>query len=146
MQQKIKFMRLLVIGILSSLASCNIQIDGRYIREYYLINETGLDIQIKTFIGDGDELYVTDFSLPKDSVFFQSADIFMGNRDGILAEADSLSIRFGDMYDAQFSLADTVSKFNLLNSNNYEIERIKDNYEKLTYTFTEADVNNAMEN
>lgn len=149
MQQKIKFMRLLVIGILSSLVSCSTQVDGWYVSEYNLVNKTGSDVFIESFLFNtgrtgNDTIFRNVYTIRNDSVLIQQIELFFGNITGIVALSDSLSITLGENYNVQFLPYDTVSPFNILNSSNYEIERVSDSYEKLTYTFTEDDVSNAL--
>ncbi len=144
MRLKTIWMQLLLIGILSSLASCYTQVDGFGLEEYLYINKTGDDITIEAFVLVDSTIYKDIYSLKNDSVLLQTAGRFLGRSRGYVVSVDSLSIIFGANKSVPFLRADTLSPYNVLNRKNYEIVIVSEKFWKYTYTFTVADVNNAL--
>lgn len=142
MGQKIIWMQLLLIGILSSFQSCNTEIDGVLDEEYYFINNSDYDIGIKAISKIDNEIYSSTYSIDVDSTFIQEIDIMFGSVTGIIAYSDSVVLEFGDVKEISF-LPNSGSAYNILNKNNYATTNKEKNRVKYSYTFTNEDFENA---
>lgn len=131
------WMLLLVIGILSSLQSCDENVDKRVIHSYVYNNNSDYDINIQTFNYMTDTIVVSRYNVKKDSVFSQEVDLMFGSVTGIISYGDSAVITFNDRFQ-NFTLKDT-SKFNILNLDNYSHIEISNNHDEYLYYFTNKD-------
>lgn len=141
MVQKIIWMLLLLIGILSSFQSC-IKTDNAFIEKYNFVNKTVYQIDIEAFNRIDNGYYISTYNIPKDSSLFQVIDLDSGSKTGIIAHSDSVSIIFGNTKILSF-LPNTESPFNILNRNNYAVISIDENHHEYTFVFNEEMYNNA---
>jgi len=142
MKQKIIWMQLLLIGILSSLSSCTKESDNSYYEKYVFINNSKHAIVIESYTRI-DEDYVKNInSIPIDSSLVQEIEILFGSKTGIVALSDSVEIFF-DSTKYNWFLPNSKSEYNVLDRDNYLMDKLSDNHVKYTYVFTENDYNNA---
>ncbi len=145
MQQKTILMMLLTIGILSSLLSCNKgHIDKALYQELHYINNSNHDLSITVFNKIDNNFIDTTYSIVARDNFFQEFELIFGDISGIISECDSVTVKFGEERISIF-IPDAVSSYNILNYNNYEFLEKSENRRSYTYTFTEADYENADE-
>lgn len=142
MEREIIWMQLLLIGILSSLVSCTEKTDDSYYEKYVFMNNSNHEIVIEAYTkNDGDYLKNT-YSISKDSSFVQEIEIMFGSKTGIVALSDSVEIFF-DSTKYNWFLPNSESEYNVLDRNNYLMDKLSDNYVKYTYVFSDNDYNNA---
>ncbi len=143
MGQKIIWMQLLLIGILSSFQSCdNGETDKVSYEEYYFINNSDYDIGIKAISKIDNEIHSSSYSIAVDSTFIQEIEIMFGSVTGIIAYSDSVVLEFGNVKEINF-LPNSESAYNILNKNNYTTTNKENNRVKYSYTFTNEDFENA---
>jgi len=143
MEQKIIWIQLLLIGILSSFQSCDKEdVDKTYYEEYYLINNSNYKIVIEAYNKTDDGYNSNNFNLKKDSTLYQKLELNFGSTTGIIVYADSVVVRFGDDKKISF-LPDKQSSFNILDKSNYTVNKKSENHHEYTYIFTNDDYNNA---
>ncbi|MFV0289647.1 MAG: hypothetical protein ACK5IJ_01925 [Mangrovibacterium sp.] len=147
MKQKNIWMLLLAIGIVSSLMSCNTIVDGRYIFNYCMINNTNVDLLVAILKPQKDSIYYKayEYDIAKGDTLKQEGDFIFGMAPGTISLSDSVEITFGDTRKVNFG-KETKSPFNIIQavSDNYTLEIISEYYRTFTYTFTEDDYNNAL--
>ncbi|MFV0290108.1 MAG: hypothetical protein ACK5IJ_04305 [Mangrovibacterium sp.] len=147
MKQKDIWMLLLAIGIVSSLMSCNTIVDGGYILEFRIINNTEADLSIAVFNKSiSDSLYYqSEYNISKNDTLIQEYEPVFGSTLGLISFADSVEIIFGNTRKVSFG-EETESPFNVIYTfyNNYIEELIPQRRSINTYTFTEEDYNNAL--
>lgn len=145
MVQKTMWMQLLLIGILSSFQSCDRgEIDKVSYEEYYYINNSDYEIDIKAISKIDDEILNKTFNIISDSTLIQEIEIMFGSVTGIIAYSDSVVLKFGNAKEISF-LPNSESSFNILNKSNYSTKDKENNRVKYTYTFTNEDFENAIE-
>lgn len=144
MEQKIIWMHLLLIGILSSFQSCDKGEDDKvYYEEFYFINNSNYEITIEAFNKMDDNYSNNTYSLSKDSTFHQKLELNFGSITGVVPYSDSAVVNFGDSIKASF-LPDTQSSFNILNKSNYTVNKKSENHHEYRYVFTNDDYDNAL--
>lgn len=72
----------------------------------------------------------------------QEIEILFGSKTGIVALSDSVEIFF-DSTKYNWFLPNSKSEYNVLDRDNYLMDKLSDNHVKYTYVFTENDYNNA---
>lgn len=150
MEQKRIWTLLLLIGVLSSvLTSCTeADVDKAYYNDMYYVNETNheLYIEMYQYINESVDTLKYVYFINKGDAFYQEIELNMGARNGEIIYADSCVIKFDNERIASFDYhTNRESAFHLMNHENYTFEEISDNRDKYTYTFTEADFENATE-
>jgi hypothetical protein len=141
MTQKIIWMQLLLIGILSSFQSCK-KTDNAFIENYVFINSTGYQIEIEAYNRIDNGYYKTAYYLPNDSSLYQEIDISFGSITGIIAHSDSVSLKFGNSKIIGF-VPTTNSPYNILDHSNYDLIKIDENHYEYTFEFNEEMYNSA---
>ncbi len=141
MKREIIWMQLLLIGILSSLISCT-ETDDSYYEEYVFMNNSNHEIVIEAYTKNDDDYLKNTYSISKDSSFVQEIEILFGSKTGIVALSDSVEIFF-DNTKYNWFLPNSESEYNVLDRNNYLMDKLSDNHVKYTYVFSDNDHNNA---
>lgn len=145
MKQRIMWMPLLLIGILSSFHACNKKdVDNTYFEEYYYYNNSDYDVNIEAITKIDNSLVTNSYNIVVGSSFFQEREIVFGSVTGIIACSDSLVVKFGNSRQISY-VPDTVSPFNILNRDNYEFTKVNENRVKYIYALTNEDFENAYE-
>lgn len=142
MKREIIWMQLLLIGILSSLSSCTEKTDNSYFEEYVFINNSNHEIVIEAYTKNDDDYFKNTYSITKNSSFVQEIEIMFGSKTGIVALSDSVEIFFNSTKYNWF-LPNSESEYNVLDRNNYLMDKLSDNHVKYTYFFSDNDYNNA---
>jgi len=144
MEQKIIWMQLLLIGILSSFQSCDKgEVDKVYYEEYYLINNSDYNIVIESYNKTDDGYNSNNYTLNQDSTLCQKLELNFGSTTGIIFYADSVVLRFGGSKEISFT-PDTQSSFNIIDKRNYTVNEKSENKREYSYTFTNDDYDNAI--
>ena len=144
MEQKIIWMQLLLIGILSSFQSCDKgEVDKAYYEEFYFINNSNYELTIEAFNKTDDDYVKNIYILKKDSTFHQKLELNFGSITGVVAYSDSAVVNFGDSIKAIF-LPDTQSYFNILDKSNYTVNKKSENHHEYRFVFTNDDYDNAF--
>jgi len=143
MEQKITWMRLLFIGMLSSLLSCKSETDGVRYEEYRLINNTNYTLYIESFTRIDDDFINTPKIINPNDSLLQEIELFFGSKTGIVSLSDSVHVNYDSLrYINLTPLTDT--KFNILDFGNYEQKIISAKRTRYIYRFTDDDFNNAI--
>jgi len=135
-------MQLLLIGILSSLSSCTEKTDDSYYEKYLFMNNSNHEVVIESYTKIDEDYIKNTYSIPIDTSFVQEIEIMFGSKTGIVALSDSIVIFF-DNTKYNWFLPYSESDFNVLDRNNYLMDKLSDNHVKYTYIFTDNDYNNA---
>ncbi|MGJ3233481.1 hypothetical protein [Marivirga sp.] len=135
-------MRLLIIGILSSLLSCISQTDESFYEAYEFVNRSNYKIVIQSYTKIDEEYSLTDYSIFQNDTLTQEFELMFGSKTGIIAYSDSLRIIYRGERASGF-LPEDPSTFNILNKENYSREEISKNYTNYQYEFSEDDFENA---
>lgn len=144
MEQKIIWMQLLLIGILSSFQSCDKgEVDKVYYEEYYLINNSDYNIVIESYNKTDDGYNSNNYTLIQDSILYQKLELNFGSTSGIISYADSVVIRFGGSKEISFT-PDIQSTYNILDKSNYTENKKSENNREYSYTFTNDDHDNSV--
>lgn len=144
MEQKIIWMQLLLIGILSSFQSCDKgEVDKVYYEEYYLINNSDYNIVIESYNKTDNGFNSNNYTLNQDSTLYQKLELNFGSTTGMISYADSVVIRFGGSKEISFT-PDTQSTYNILDKSNYTENEKSENNREYSYTFTNDDYDNAI--
>ncbi len=151
MQQKTTWMQLSFIGILLFNVSACKKVEKNYFENYTFKNNSGYAIEIQTFYKRIDTLGANNYNhfILDKTMLEQEINVAgeikptNGQQTPMIYSADSVIIKFSDGKISRFNVL-TNSNFNILNTSNYTQEQIENNRKKLTYTFTQADYNNAQ--
>ena len=113
--------------------------------EFVFKNETDLQLKISAIyffsFEDRTPEYISTYKIEsKDSLTQEIGRSYISFHKFIAA--DSVVVRFGNKKSISFTPGDR-SKYNILNFRNYSKDSISENRRRYTYTFTEADYNNA---
>ena len=157
MQQKITWMQLLTIGVLSScfISSCQHYCSDCFYNEsieiYNYINDTDYPIIIEQHVLVNDSLNIRTYRLDSEATmefkleYEQSLNCTIDNIEQsywgtncLLMYSDSLKITFNDSTFYWLTRADTVD-INILLRENYVITEQGDDQTDYKYTFTEKD-------
>ena len=157
-EQKQDFMKLLVIGILSSLilSGCSDTGDYHSIRSYHYKNETNYDISIEQWTRNHNKVFDLD---PSDSIIFEIEffedgpgrctvnGIQQSSSPCILFGSDSLKIMFDNerilILNPFDSIIDSIEEVDIRgNTDIYSVERNGDN-RTYRYSFTQKDYDQA---
>jgi len=137
MAQKITWMQLLIIGLISSifLSACEKKVDNQIISDYIFSNQSNHTIQLHCFFAGIDSTY----SLNKSNTFKISEDLMTG-ASFIIVRADSVKV----VYDSiKYQIFNRISNDGVLNLNNYDYTEITKNHHEYTFIFNEEMYNNA---
>ena len=124
MKQKITWMLLLVIGILSSLQSCDpgTEYPPTTYLDFIYVNKSDYEIVIESFSYYGKK---HTYNIDEGSAFLQQCS-FPGNEDGIIVFSDSLVVEFGGVRRMVYSKRPR-SQFGPLDFVNYEAIQVAEN-------------------
>lgn len=147
MKQKNIWTKLLIFGVVSSIALFGCMVEYTQIEKYIYLNNSNHDIEIEIFQYDSmrDTCFTGLQTISKGDVLTQQ--INHGNGGGYSAGtmvcfADSVNIIYDNEKRACFGHSDTISEYNIIHGS-YSIEKIADRETNYTYEFTEAHYENA---
>ena len=128
------------------LISCSTElVHHEFYIEYVLKNQTDLQLKISAIyffsFEDRTPEYISTYKIEsKDSLTQERGRSYISFHR--FMAADSVVVRFGNKKSISFTPGDR-SKYNILDLPNYSKDSISENKQSYTYTFTEADYNNA---
>lgn len=142
MEQKIIWILLSIIGIISSLNSCITE--KVYMVRFEFSNATSHDIVIKSYYETDDSVWIKiEDSLRGNSSFQEQTPLPLGKKD-VIALRDSVILVFDGIRSSSFKgSTDTPTNLNMVNLSAYKEKSISDEVKLFTYKFTEEDYLNA---
>lgn len=142
MKQRVIWMPLLIIGILSSFQSCKKHVDSYLIHEYQYKNNSNYGVTVDVYNKVDRNFLKNSYNIPKGAEFTQQLDIMFDSKTGIIELADSVELFLDNNKKVNYGIT-TDSKFNILKEENYVKLKKSDKHVIFTYVFTDEDFNKA---
>ena len=143
MKRRALLIAVLIIGALCCMPSCKKRIEWCYYEEYHYINNSGYEISITAFNKIDSIWYAETYHIGINEQLSQEIELNSGNSAEIIVHSDSVMVTFGNERVSHFVVADSISPYNILRSENFVSVQVSENRNSNTYTFTEKDYQNA---